>query len=97
MGAGAAVVLSRPLPELDAGEVGYQALGWAGVIAVVIAGWTTSNPTLYRAGLALQAVTPDWSRAKVTAVAGAVTTVIACFPFVFTRLLDFVVLAKSNG
>jgi cytosine permease len=90
MGAGAAVVLNRGLTTLDSGEVAYQALGWAGIVAVVIAGWTTSNPTLYRAGLALQAVTPNWSRARVTLVAGALTTVIACFPFVFTRLLDFI-------
>jgi NCS1 family nucleobase:cation symporter-1 len=90
MGAGAALLLRTPLPQLDSGEVAYQALGWAGVLAVIIAGWTTSNPTLYRAGLALQAITPNWSRTTVTLVAGAVTTIIACFPFVFTRLLDFV-------
>ncbi len=90
MGAGAALLMGRQLVELDAGEVGYQALGWVGALAVVIAGWTTSNPTLYRVGLALQAVTPNWSRAKVTLVAGIVTTVIACFPFVFTGLLDYV-------
>ena len=90
MGAGAALLMGRQLVELDAGEVGYQALGWVGAVAVVIAGWTTSNPTLYRVGLALQAVTPNWSRAKVTLVAGIVTTAIACFPFVFTGLLDYV-------
>jgi cytosine permease len=90
MGAGAALLLGRPLTELDPGGVAYRTLGWAGVIAVIVAGWTTSNPTLYRAGLALQAITPDWPRAKVTIVAGIATTSIACFPFVFTRLLDFV-------
>ncbi len=90
MGAGAALLMGRSLPELDAGEVGFQALGWVGALAVVIAGWTTSNPTLYRVGLALQAVTPNWSRAKVTLVAGVATTVVACFPFVFTGLLDYV-------
>jgi NCS1 family nucleobase:cation symporter-1 len=90
MGAGAALMLQQPLTELDAGSVAYQALGITGAIAVIIAGWTTSNPTLYRAGLAFQAVTPNWSRTKVTLVTGAVTTAIACFPFVFTRLLDFV-------
>jgi len=57
---------------------------------VVIAGWTTSNPTLYRAGLAFQAVTPGWPRWLVTLIAGAFTTAIACSPFVFTKLLDFV-------
>ena len=94
MGAGAAVLLGSPLVQLDAGEVGYQALGWAGALAVVIAGWTTSNPTLYRVGLALQAVTPNWSRAKITLVAGVVTTVVACFPFVFTGLLDYVAVLR---
>ena len=32
--------------------VAYQALGLSGILAVIIAGWATSNPTLYRAGLA---------------------------------------------
>ena len=90
MGAGAALLMGQHLVQLDAGEVGYQALGWVGALAVVIAGWTTSNPTLYRVGLALQAVTPNWSRAKVTLVAGIATTLVACFPFVFTGLLDYV-------
>ena len=90
MGVGAGLLMNRPLAELDSGEVGYQALGWAGALAVVIAGWTTSNPTLYRVGLALQSATPNWSRVKVTLAAGVVTTIIACFPFVFAGLLDFV-------
>ncbi|GAG01909.1 unnamed protein product, partial [marine sediment metagenome] len=79
-----------PLVYLDSGEVAFAALGWMGALAVVIAGWTTSNPTLYRAGLALQAVTPGWTRWLVTLIAGGVTTIIACFPFVFRHLLDFV-------
>ena len=44
MGAGAALLMGRSLVELDAGEVGFQALGWVGALAVVIAGWTTSQP-----------------------------------------------------
>jgi NCS1 family nucleobase:cation symporter-1 len=90
MGATTALILGKAMGELDAGGVASQALGVSGIIAVVIAGWTTSNPTLYRAGLAFQAVTPGWPRWLVTLVAGAVTTVIACSPFVFTKLLDFV-------
>ena len=90
MGAGAALALNTPLTELDSGAVAYQALGVAGAIAVVIAGWTTSNPTLYRAGLALQVITPDWPRWAVTLIVGVITTIVACFPFVFTGLLSFV-------
>jgi len=90
MGAGAALVLNTSLPSLDSGSVAYAALGTAGILAVVIAGWTTSNPTIYRAGLALQVVTPNWPRWFVTLAAGVLTTIVACSPFVFTRLLDFV-------
>jgi NCS1 family nucleobase:cation symporter-1 len=90
MGAGAAFVASRPLATLDSGDIASQALGVAGALAVVVAGWTTANPTLYRAGLALQVVSPNWPRWKVTLIAGAITTLMACSPFVFTRLLDFV-------
>ena len=90
IGATTAIIVGKTMSQLDAGGVAYQALGVTGIIAVVIAGWTTSNPTLYRAGLAFQAVTPGWPRWLVTLVAGAVTTAIACSPFVFTKLLDFV-------
>jgi len=90
MGAAVASMQARPLVQLDSGSVAFQSLGVAGALTVVIAGWTTSNPTLYRAGLALQVVTPGWPRWLVTLMAGTVTTVIACFPFVFTKLLGFV-------
>lgn len=89
MGAGAAMILQQPLTSLDAGEVAFQALGPIGILAVIVAGWTTSNPTIYRSGLAFQSLHPAWSRERVTLVVGVITTVIACFPFVFTRLLDF--------
>ncbi len=90
MGATTAILVNKSLANLDAGAVASQSLGVVGIIAVIIAGWTTSNPTLYRAGLAFQAVTPGWPRWLVTLIAGAVTTVIACSPFVFTKLLGFV-------
>jgi len=90
MGATTALIVGKTMGELDAGGVANQALGITGIIAVVIAGWTTSNPTLYRAGLAFQAVTPGWPRWLVTLAAGAVTTAVACFPFVFLKLLGFV-------
>ncbi len=89
MGAGAAMILQQPLTALDAGEVAFQALGAMGILAVIVAGWTTSNPTIYRSGLAFQSLNPKWSRERVTLVVGVITTVIACFPFVFTQLLGF--------
>lgn len=88
MGAAAAILLQTPLTSLDAGAVAFQALGGVGILAVIIAGWTTANPTLYRAGLAFQSLNHRWSRERVTIVTGTFTTIIACFPFVFTGLLS---------
>jgi purine-cytosine permease-like protein len=75
---------------LNPGEMADLAAGPAGVLAVLLAGWTTANPTIYRAGLALQIITPNWPRWTVTLVAGAITTVVGCSPAIFMRLLDFV-------
>jgi len=76
--------------EMHPGLMAYEAVGLAGAAGVFIAGWTTANPTLYRAGLALQVVTPNWPRWKVTLFAGIATTVLSCFPVFFMRLLDYV-------
>ena len=40
------------------GPLAYNACGVAGLICVIVAGWTTANPTIYRAGLAFQAIVP---------------------------------------
>jgi cytosine permease len=92
MGAGAALALKTPLTKIDSGDVGNVLLGVSGSIAVLLSGWTTAMPTLYKAGLALQAASPNWARWKITWVAGVITTVIACFPFVFAQMLRFVAL-----
>ena len=78
--------------DMAPGKMAYAAIGIAGVLAVILAGWTTANPTLYRAGLAFQSVTPNWPRWKITLYTGAFTTVLACFPVFFLKLLDYVAL-----
>ncbi len=78
--------------EVASGPIAYLGAGTAGLIAVIVAGWTTANPTLYRAGLAMQTVTPDWKLWKVTGVVGVITTIAALFPAIMMRLLDFVAL-----
>ncbi len=77
-------VLPRPLA--------YRACGLTGLICVVVAGWTTANPTIYRAGLAFQAITPKTSRFVVTLVTGGVAAVAGMFPAIAMKLLDFVAL-----
>jgi purine-cytosine permease-like protein len=74
------------------GPLAYNAAGTAGVLCVIVAGWTTANPTIYRAGLAFQAISPTSSRYRVTLVTGALATVAGMFPAIAMKLLDFVAL-----
>ncbi len=78
--------------EFAPGPIAYYAAGFAGAACVIIAGWTTANPTIYRAGLAIQAIMPRSKTWKVTLIVGLITTVAACFPALVMRLLDFVAL-----
>jgi NCS1 family nucleobase:cation symporter-1 len=72
------------------GPMVWDAVGWAGLICVVIAGWTTANPTIYRAGLAFQGMFPKMKRTTGTIIAGIVCTVAGVFPAFAMKLLDFV-------
>ncbi len=74
------------------GPLAYNSVGVAGLLCVIVAGWTTANPTIYRAGLAFQAISPSWSRYRVTLVTGALATVAGMFPAIAMKLLDFVAL-----
>ena len=78
--------------DIAPGPIAFTGAGIAGLIAVVIAGWTTANPTIYRAGLAMQTISPGWKRWKVTAIVGGITTVAALFPALVMKLLEFVAL-----
>lgn len=82
MGATASILLSTPLANLDSGEVTYAVLGYSGLLAVVIAGWTTANPTFYRVTLSLNAIFKKFSHKQVTYIAGFFITLAACFPIV---------------
>jgi len=93
MGAGTAVIVQKSIVELDPGDVAFHALGLSGLVIVIVAGWTTANANLYRAGLAAQAIFKDKSRTKTTVIVGMVTVAIACFPFVFTKLLPLLTYA----
>ncbi len=74
------------------GPLAFKACGIAGLICVIVAGWTTANPTIYRAGLAFQAIMPRVSRFKVTLATGLLATIAGLFPAIAMKLLDFVML-----
>ena len=93
---------ANPVP----GPMANNVVGLAGIICVVVAGWTTANPTIYRAGLAFQAmaqtVFPKVSRFWATFTAGLIATVAGAFPAFAWQLLGFVglygtILAPMGG
>lgn len=84
------ILCAAAVRSVSPGPIAYMGAGVAGIVCVLLASWTTANPTLYRSGLALQIVTPDWKRWKVTLVAGLVTTIAACFPALVMKFLDFI-------
>ncbi len=86
------ILMAAAAGAVAPGVIAFNSAGIAGAMCVLIAGWTTANPTIYRAGLAFQAVTPNWDRWKVTLFTGLLTSVIACFPALVMNLLDFVAL-----
>ena len=80
MGATAAILLNKSLLVLDSGAVTSVVLGSTGLLAVIVAGWTTANPNIYRASLAFQTLFHKLSVKKLTYVVGVIMTVAACFP-----------------
>jgi len=79
-------------PPVAPGPLANNAIGVFGIIAVVLAGWTTANPTIYRAGLAFQAIMPKTSTFWVTITAGSIATIAGLFPAFAMKLLGFVAL-----
>ena len=79
-------------PPVAPGPLAFNAIGVFGILAVVIAGWTTANPTIYRAGLAFQAIIPKASTFWVTIIAGSIATIAGLFPAFAMKLLGFVAL-----
>ncbi len=72
------------------GMLAWRSIGWTGIVCVIIAGWTTANPTIYRAGLAFQGMFPGSKRVAMTLVAGIIATIAGAFPTLSGKLLGFV-------
>ncbi len=87
-----ALLSNGQAPTVAPGPLANNAIGIFGIIAVVLAGWTTANPTIYRAGLAFQAILPKASTFWVTILAGSIATIAGLFPAFAMQLLDFVAL-----
>ncbi|MBU2956144.1 hypothetical protein Q4511_02700 [Paracoccus sp. 1_MG-2023] len=93
MGAATASFMQTSIAVVSPGDVAYLALGASGFVIVIVAGWTTANSNLYRAGLAAQAVFPNTSRTKVTLIVGAAVVVGSCFPIIYRSFLPLLTYA----
>lgn len=93
MGAATAAITLTSITVLAPGDVAWYALGYAGLITVIVGGWTTANSNLYRAGLAGQSVFPQLSRVRVTLIMGLLVVVASVFPFVYRNFLPLVTYA----
>ena len=93
MGAAVALLTQTPLEEISPGMMTFEALHWTGLVIIVVAGWTTANSNLYRAGLAAQSVYPSYSRARTTAIVGVGVVIAAMFPFFYRSILPLLTYA----
>ena len=84
-----AVALQMGDANPSPGAIAFMGAGLAGAICVVVAGWTTANPTLYRSGLAVQGIFPRQKRWKITLLVGAIATALACSPVIIAKLDQF--------
>ncbi|ANQ52559.1 hypothetical protein MY04_5227 [Flammeovirga sp. MY04] len=84
-----AVALQMGETNPSPGQIAFMGAGVTGLICVVIAGWTTANPTIYRSGLAVQGLFPKMKRWKITLIVGCVTTILACSPAFVAKLDQF--------
>lgn len=82
MGATAATIAKTTILTMDSGSVTNIVLGYTGLLAVVIAGWTTANPSIYRAALALKTIFTEIDIKKLSYIVGIIMTIMACFPAV---------------
>lgn len=69
-------------PGLMANDAG----GFPAVL--LVAGWATGNPLIYRAVLAFQSLRPTWSRTRLTILSGILSTVVAIFPALSMKFLS---------
>jgi purine-cytosine permease-like protein len=74
--------------SVNPGPLAFRVCGSTGILLVLVAGWTTANPIIYRAGLAFQSLHPRWSRFRVTLAAGAAASCIGIFPGLCSEFLN---------
>uniref|UniRef100_A0A0G4I8T8 Urea transporter n=2 Tax=Chromera velia CCMP2878 TaxID=1169474 RepID=A0A0G4I8T8_9ALVE len=75
---------------IAAGPMAELVVGIPGLLLILLAGWSTANPLLYAAGLAVQSLFPKSPTWAVTLGVGVVATVAGLFPGLVSRLLSVI-------
>ena len=75
------------------GPIAQLVGGYFGLVVIIIAGWSTANPIIYSSGLALQHIFPKIPAWLSTIVVGILATIVACFPAITNKILEFLLLA----
>uniref|UniRef100_A0A0G4I1X5 Uncharacterized protein n=1 Tax=Chromera velia CCMP2878 TaxID=1169474 RepID=A0A0G4I1X5_9ALVE len=73
---------------IAAGPMAERVVGIPGLVLILFAGWSTANPLLYAAGLAVQSLFPKTPTWAVTLGVGGIATVAGLFPGLLSRLLS---------
>lgn len=80
MGATAAIIAKTTISNMDSGAVTNIILGGMGLLAVIVAGWTTANPSIYRASLALKTIFTNVELKTLSYIVGIIMTIVGSFP-----------------
>lgn len=80
MGATAAIIAKSTILNMDSGAVTNIILGGMGLLAVIVAGWTTANPSIYRASLALKTIFTKVELKTLSYIVGIIMTIAGSFP-----------------
>jgi purine-cytosine permease-like protein len=81
-----AIVIQKGNYNPSPGEIAFYSVGLTGILCVIIAGWTTANPSIYRAGLAMNGIFPHVKRWRLTMYIGIFAILMAIFPGVISKL-----------
>eukprot|EP00933_Yihiella_yeosuensis_P029012 TRINITY_DN22751_c0_g1_i1.p1 TRINITY_DN22751_c0_g1~~TRINITY_DN22751_c0_g1_i1.p1 ORF type:complete len:529 (-),score=72.16 TRINITY_DN22751_c0_g1_i1:563-2149(-) len=76
------------------GPMAQNVAGINGLLCVIAAGWSTANPIIYAAGLALQSILGEgWGTRSATMGAGLIATFFGLFPAAAMRIIELLAYA----
>ncbi|OHX64819.1 hypothetical protein NH26_23730 [Flammeovirga pacifica] len=81
-----AVALKNGNSNPSPGELAFLGAGFTGIICVIVSGFTSAVPTMYRVGLAVQSSLRRFQFWQITLTMSLISMLLACFPVVVTKL-----------